>query len=67
MIEPYKGQNKNALASVAATKENPKWDRFTNRLSPLYQQKLDIRSPFERDYTRILFSNSYKRLKNNCN
>ena len=35
MIEPYKGQNKNALASVAATKENPKWDRFTNRLSPL--------------------------------
>lgn len=64
MIEPYKGQNKNALASVAATKENPKWDRFTNRLSPLYQQKLDIRSPFERDYTRILFSNSYKRLKN---
>ena len=61
---PYDGHNKNLLENVAATKLNPKWDNFTSRLSTLYCQNVDIRSPFERDYTRILYSNAYKRLKN---
>lgn len=61
---PYDGHNKNLLKNVAATRLNPKWDNFTSRLSTLYCQSVDIRSPFERDYTRILYSNAYKRLKN---
>ena len=48
---------------VAATKSNYKWDVLTKRLSSLYNRNDDIRSPFARDYTRILHSMAYRRLK----
>ena len=49
--------------SVAATSKNPKWEQLTARQSPLYSRKDDVRSPFARDYTRILHSFAYRRLK----
>lgn len=57
-------KNKNfSFLSVAATEENIKWDEFTRRSSKLYQRHGDVRSPFARDYTRILHSTAYRRLK----
>lgn len=47
----------------AATEENPKWEKLIKRETPLYQRKNEIRTQFERDYTRILHSNAYRRLK----
>lgn len=46
-----------------AYEENSKWKQMIQRQTPLYQRKVDTRSPFERDYTRILYSDAYKRLK----
>lgn len=48
---------------VAANDKNPKWDLLKARLSDLYQRQDDVRSPFARDYTRILHSMAYRRLK----
>lgn len=48
---------------VATTPKNPKWADLTKRQSDLYERKDDIRSPFARDYTRILHSMAYRRLK----
>lgn len=42
---------------------NPKWERSVSRLNDLYHRNDDIRSPFIRDYNRILHSTSYRRLK----
>lgn len=42
---------------------NPKWENCISRINPLYTRNSDIRSEFERDYTRIIHSNSYRRLK----
>lgn len=49
--------------SVAATEENPNWEMFVSRERELYSRADDIRSPFARDYTRILHSMAYRRLK----
>lgn len=48
---------------VAATPENPNWEKFISREKELYSRTDDIRSPFNRDYTRILHSTAYRRLK----
>lgn len=48
---------------VAATEENPVWKRLISREQALYSRADDIRSPFARDYTRILHSMAYRRLK----
>lgn len=55
--------NKDALKSVAMNEKNPKYTKAIQRLVPLYQRPTDIRSAFERDYTRILYSKAYRRLK----
>lgn len=55
--------NKNAFISVAATEQNPKWRELTARHGGLYSRQDEIRSPFARDYTRILHSNAFRRLK----
>ena len=55
--------NKNSFAQVAARPENKIWDKLIKRSSELYERPDDIRSPFARDYTRILHSNAYRRLK----
>lgn len=49
--------------SVATNENNPNWEELTKRSIELYSRTDDIRSPFERDYTRILHSMAYRRLK----
>lgn len=44
--------------------ENQYWSNSISRIHPLYVQKNDIRSPFYRDYTRIIHCRGYRRLKN---
>lgn len=49
--------------SVAATFQNPNWEKLIERSTQLYSRRDDIRSEFARDYTRILHSLAYRRLK----
>lgn len=49
--------------SVAANENNPKWSKMIERKSKLSKKAGDIRTEFERDYTRILYSKAYRRLK----
>jgi dGTPase len=53
----------NRFKTSAATQDNPNWTQLINRQSELYSRTDDIRSPFARDYTRILHSRAYRRLK----
>lgn len=48
---------------VAAIEGSPNWDALIARPSVLYEREGDIRTPFARDYTRILHSQAYRRLK----
>ena len=54
---------KDSFKSVRADKNNVKWNNIIYRQTPLYSRNNDIRSEFERDYTRIIHSNAYRRLK----
>lgn len=54
---------KNSFKNVATTEDNPKWTNLISRQKPLYKRGNDMRSEFARDYTRIIYSNAYKRLK----
>lgn len=49
--------------NFAATPENNKWENLISREMPLYPRNNDLRDDFQRDYTRIIHSNSYRRLK----
>ncbi len=49
--------------SVAANEKNPKWQKMIERENMLNKKSGDIRTEFERDYTRILYSTAYRRLK----
>ncbi|MDY5577500.1 MAG: HD domain-containing protein [Lachnospiraceae bacterium] len=51
------------FAAVAMNEKNPKWECAIKREEELYARKNDIRTEFARDYTRILHSLSYRRLK----
>lgn len=51
------------LSAFAMTKAHPMWEVATARLTPLYQRENDPRSPFLRDYTRIIHSTAFRRLK----
>lgn len=51
------------FSEVAATPENANWEKLIARPSALYNRADDVRSPFARDYTRILHSTAYRRLK----
>ncbi len=53
----------NLFKNYSANENNPKWKNIIARKLPLYHRNHDIRSEFERDYTRIIHSNSYRRLK----
>lgn len=55
--------NGHLFSSLASTPENPLWEKHTARLLPLYKKPNDCRDPYERDYTRILHSLAYRRLK----
>ena len=54
---------KNSFKDFAMNKNNPKWNNVISRMAPLETRKTDIRSSFDRDYTRIIHSNAYRRLK----
>lgn len=47
----------------AAQIQNSKWDNMIQREMPLYQRQSEIRTEFERDYTRVIHSNAYRRQK----
>jgi dGTPase len=55
--------NGHLFTSLASTPVNPLWEKHTARLSPLKEKPNDCRNPYERDYTRILHSLAYRRLK----
>ena len=55
--------NQHRFASFAAGPEHPDWEQMIRRETALYEKPNDCRDPFERDYTRILHSLAYRRLK----
>lgn len=52
-----------AFEKEATVRGNPRWEQLTKREERLYEREDDIRSPFARDYTRILHSSAFRRLK----
>jgi dGTPase len=54
---------KRIFSTVAIRESSEKWAAATSRRTPLYDRTNDIRSPFFRDYTRIIHSRGYRRLK----
>ena len=52
------------FSHLAMVPGNPDWEKAIARQTPLYSRgSAEIRSEFGRDYTRILHSNGYRRLK----
>lgn len=51
------------LKECATTENNTKWQNAIKRQEQLYARNNDIRSEFERDYTRIIHSTAYRRMK----
>ena len=58
-----RGFMKNLFSTVSANSNNIKWNNIISRETPLYTRNNDLRSDFERDYTRIIHCNAYRRLK----
>ncbi|WP_455683126.1 deoxyguanosinetriphosphate triphosphohydrolase family protein [Thomasclavelia sp.] len=54
---------KNLFRNVRMDEFHPEFKNAKTRLKPLYQRSNDLRSEFGRDYTRIIFSQAYRRLK----
>ena len=54
---------KYSFKEFAANEGNIKWSQMIKRKRELYSKVGDIRSPFERDFNRILHTNAYNRLK----
>lgn len=52
-----------AFKNVCMIEGNPKWKTAISRQKDLYQRHDEIRNEFIRDYTRILHSTAYRRLK----
>lgn len=51
------------LKSVAMNETHKNYHLAIRRQENLYARRKDIRTPFGRDYTRIIFSEAYRRLK----
>ncbi len=51
------------FSKEAAFPGNEKWENAIRRESELYKREADVRSEFGRDYTRIIHSMAYRRLK----
>lgn len=54
---------KGLFSSLGAFPENPEYEKLIRRQEPLYTKANDGRDDFERDYTRILHSLAFRRLK----
>jgi dGTP triphosphohydrolase len=54
---------KDSFKDVRCNETLANWDACISRETPLYGRGNDIRSDFERDYTRILHCQAYSRLK----
>ena len=54
---------KNLFKNYRADENNPKWESIVKREKDLYKRPNELRSEFERDYTRIIHSQGYRRLK----
>lgn len=55
--------SENSFKSVATVDGCESWDKFVSRPEEMYGRDGEIRSPFARDYTRILHSTAFRRLK----
>lgn len=53
----------NSFYKVRTDENNENWKQATKREIQIYSRNNDIRSEFERDYTRILHCQAYRRLK----
>lgn len=58
----YNINMKDSFVNVRCDENNPKWEQAVKREHSLYNRN-GIRSEFERDYTRILHCEAYRRLK----
>lgn len=54
---------RNLFKEVSSNENNPKWEKIIKREKELYSRGNDIRSEFERDYTRVIHSEAYRRMK----
>ena len=55
---------KNLFIYEKMDENNPKWENAISRINDIHSSsENDIRSEFNKDYTRIIHSNAYKRLK----
>lgn len=54
---------KNSFSNEKMTSLNPKWKNAVEREVPIYSRGNEIRSEFERDYTRLLHCQAFSRLK----
>ena len=54
---------RNSFINEAMNSNHPNWNNVTSRVLPLSSRGSDIRTDFDKDYTRIIHSNAYKRLK----
>ena len=54
---------KDKFIDYASKESNPKWNNIIQRKCELYSRGNDIRSEFERDYTRIIHSLAFRRMK----
>lgn len=52
-----------SFETVSAVKENPRYAEMIARRRELYAREHDLRDPFLRDYTRVLHSTAFRRLK----
>lgn len=59
----YNTNMQNSFYSVRCSEDSPKWEQSIKREIPIYSRNNDIRTDFERDYTRILHCEAYRRLK----
>jgi dGTPase len=54
---------KGLFSKVSVSPRRPKWENCVQRFEKLYHRGDDIRSPFARDFNRILHCTAYRRLK----
>lgn len=54
---------KGSFANVRTDPLSSRWEKAVSRESPIYSRGNDLRSEFERDYTRLLHCRAYRRLR----